>query len=110
MGRAWVLDRLRGTFILRLVVGTGQLLQRSSERVPDRPALLAPERPALSYAELHALVSRTAAGLQANGIDRASRVALVVENGPEAATAFLAIASAAAAAPLNPAYSKRELA
>src|SRR4029077_10974392 len=81
-----------------------------SGRVPDRPALLAPGRPALSYAELHALVSRTAAGLQANGIDRASRVALVVENGPEAATAFLAIASAAAAAPLNPAYSARELA
>jgi oxalate---CoA ligase len=88
----------------------GELLQRSAARAPDHPALLAPGRPALSYAELDVLVSRTAAGLQATGIERSSRVALVVENGPEAATAFLAIASAAAAAPLNPAYSAHELA
>ena len=106
MARACVLDRLHGACILRFVGWAGQLVQRSRGRVPDRPALLAPGRPALSYAELHALVSRTAAGLQASGIDRGSRVALVVENGPEAASAFLAIASAAAAAPLNPAYSR----
>jgi acyl-CoA synthetase (AMP-forming)/AMP-acid ligase II/thioesterase domain-containing protein len=78
--------------------------------VPARPALLAPGRPELSHAELHALITRTAAGLQASGIGRSSRVALVIENGPEAATAFLAIASAAAVAPLNPAYSASELA
>jgi acyl-CoA synthetase (AMP-forming)/AMP-acid ligase II len=59
----------------------------SSARAPHQRALLAPGRSALSYAELQTLVTRTAAGLQANGIARSSRVALVVENGPEAATA-----------------------
>ncbi len=87
----------------------GELIERAGARAPERIALLAPERPALSYGELHGLVARTAASLRAAGLGRPSRVALVVENGPEAATAFLGIASAAVAAPLNPAYSAQEL-
>ena len=96
--------------ILGFVGSLAELVERASTGAPDRPALLAPGRPPLGYADLHALTTRTAAGLQASGIERSSRVALVIENGPEAATAFLSIASAAAAAPLNPAYSARELA
>jgi len=38
------------------------------------------------------------------GIGRNDAVAIVLPNGPEMATAFLAIASAATSAPLNPAY------
>ena len=86
-----------------------ELIESSGSRAPERPALLAPGRPPLTYEDLHALVAQRAAELQATGLDPQSRVAIVAENGPEAATAFLAVASAAAAAPLNPAYSAHEL-
>jgi acyl-CoA synthetase (AMP-forming)/AMP-acid ligase II len=41
-------------------------------------------------------------------IGRADRVAVVVPNGPEMAAAFLAVASAAVCAPLNPGYGEEE--
>ena len=43
------------------------------------------------------------------GIRPDDRVALVVENGPEAATAFLAFSAAATCAPLNPLYRREEM-
>jgi acyl-CoA synthetase (AMP-forming)/AMP-acid ligase II/thioesterase domain-containing protein len=64
----------------------------------------------MTYAALRELVSGIAGGLAASGLGEGSRVALVVENGPEAACAFLALAQAAAVAPLNPAYRAQELA
>lgn len=76
---------------------------------PERPALLASGRTEMTYGELREQTLRTVAGLQAAGIERRDRVALVVENGPEAASAFLALASVAACAPLNPAYLESEL-
>ena len=72
-------------------------------------ALVAPGRPDLTYGGLSAHVRRTAGVLRAAGLGPADRIALVVENGPEAATAFLAIASAGVCAPLNPAYRAEEL-
>ncbi|HZO62315.1 MAG TPA: non-ribosomal peptide synthetase [Gaiellaceae bacterium] len=86
----------------------GALLERSALD-PAAPAILAPGRGTLAYGELRALVAGTAGGLRAAGLGPESRVALVVENGPEAATAFLSIADAAVVAPLNPAYGAREL-
>ena len=58
----------------------------------------------LTYAGLRALVSQTIAALNGFGIGRNDRVAIVLPNGPEMASAFLAIGSGATAAPLNPAY------
>jgi acyl-CoA synthetase (AMP-forming)/AMP-acid ligase II len=72
------------------------------------PAIGAPERPWLSHAGLAALAGRTVAALNAMGIGRNDRVALVLPNGPEAATGFLAIACGATTAPLNPAYTRDE--
>ena len=77
---------------------------------PAAPALLAPGRTPLSYERLLTFVAETAGGLRAHGLGPHSRVALVVENGPEAATAFLSIGRAAAVAPLNPVYREAELA
>jgi len=74
----------------------------------DRPAIRAPERPPLSYAGLRALAERTLASLNAMGIGRGDRVAIVLPNGPEMAAAFVAIAGAATTAPLNPAYKDEE--
>src|SRR5207302_9186096 len=52
--------------------------------------------------------ARTVTTLAEHGIGPGDRVALVLENGPEMAAAFLAIASGATAAPLNPAYRAEE--
>jgi acyl-CoA synthetase (AMP-forming)/AMP-acid ligase II len=73
------------------------------------PSLLAPGRPTLDHAELRALVERTQARLNRLGIGRGDRVAIVLPNGPEMAAAFVAVASAATTAPLNPAYREEEL-
>jgi acyl-CoA synthetase (AMP-forming)/AMP-acid ligase II len=72
------------------------------------PAIGAPGRPWLDRAGLARLVSRTVATLNAAGIGRGDRVGLVLPNGPEAASSFLAIAAGATSAPLNPAYKEDE--
>jgi acyl-CoA synthetase (AMP-forming)/AMP-acid ligase II len=74
-----------------------------------RPALRATEgRAALTYAALRALAADTVAALNAKGIGRGDRVAIVVPNGPEMAAAFIAIGCGATTAPLNPAYREDE--
>jgi len=73
------------------------------------PALLAPGRAALDHAGLVAQVDDGVRALRRLGIRRGDRVAMVLGNGPETAAAFLAVASAASAAPLNPAYRAEEL-
>jgi oxalate---CoA ligase len=88
----------------------GDLAWCAGAQDPEAPALLAPGRSSLAYAALVELASGIAGGLRATGIGAESRVALLVENGPEAASAFLSIAQAAAVAPLNPAYRAQELA
>ncbi|HKU95285.1 MAG TPA: acyl--CoA ligase [Vineibacter sp.] len=67
-------------------------------------AIAAPGTPPLTYAGLRSLVDRSLGTLNALGIGRNDRVAIVLPNGPEMATAFVAIAAGATAAPLNPAY------
>lgn len=85
-----------------------RLVAIQAMRTPEAPAVLAPGRPAMSYARLLAQMDATAAALAALGIGRGDRVATVLANGPEMAAAFLGIASAAVAAPLNPAYREAE--
>ncbi len=67
-------------------------------------AITAPGRAPLDYRGLRALVAATTASLNAAGIGRNHRVAIVLPNGPAMATCFLACACAATSAPLNPAY------
>ena len=88
----------------------GELLERPGALEPRADAILAPDRRPLTHGELRELVSGVAGGLRASGLAEGSRIALLVENGPEAACAFLALAQAAAVAPLNPAYRAQELA
>ncbi len=80
------------------------LLEQQNQMHPDHPAILAPERAPLSYAGLWARVQELVAALNELGIGRQDRVALVLPNGPEMAVAFLATASCATSAPLNPGY------
>ncbi|MCX7226223.1 MAG: AMP-binding protein, partial [Burkholderiales bacterium] len=68
------------------------------------PAISAPARPNLSFGALRALIASTIGQLNALGIGRNDRVAIVLTNGPEMATCFMACASGVTSAPLNPAY------
>ena len=70
----------------------------------DTTAMTSPGGVALSYSALNQLIAQTAAALNAMGIGRGDRVGIVLPNCPEMATAFVAVASACTAAPLNMAY------
>ena len=72
------------------------------------PAIGAPGRQPLDFAGLRRHVRDTIARLNALGIGRNDKVAIVLANGPEMATAFLAIGAGATTAPLNPAYREDE--
>jgi acyl-CoA synthetase (AMP-forming)/AMP-acid ligase II len=72
------------------------------------PALITPAATTLDGATLRATVEGLAAQLRALGVGPADRVALVLPNGPEMSVAFLAAASVACAAPLNPKYREDE--
>ncbi len=85
------------------------LLRGAASRAPGATALVAPARPSLTHGELHAHVCRTGVALHGAGLAPDDVVALVVDNGPEAASAFLALAGAAVCAPLNPLYREAEL-
>ena len=58
----------------------------------------------LTYAAFRAQIDTTIHSLNELGVGRGDRVAIVLPNGPDMATAFVSVASAAAAAPLNPGY------
>jgi acyl-CoA synthetase (AMP-forming)/AMP-acid ligase II len=74
----------------------------------DAPAIAAPDRPVLTHGALRALARRTVADLNAMGIGRGDRVAIVLPNGPEMAASFIAIGCGATTAPLNPGYKSDE--
>lgn len=84
------------------------LLARQAQQAPQRAAILAPGRAVLSYAGLLELMKQVGERLRGSGIGADDRVAVVLPNGPEMATAFMAVASCAACAPLNPAYQAAE--
>jgi acyl-CoA synthetase (AMP-forming)/AMP-acid ligase II len=71
-------------------------------------AIGAPGRPWLRYDALRELAAVVEADLRRFGIGPDDRVAIVLPNGPEMASAFLTIAQAAVTAPLNPAYQEKE--
>ncbi len=77
------------------------LLARGAD---DAPSIGAPGRTAMTYGALRALARRTVEALNAMGIGRHDRVAMVLPNGPEMAAAFVCVGSGATTAPLNPAY------
>ncbi len=73
----------------------------------EAPAILAAGQSPFSYSEVGKLVERTRAALREFGIGAKDIVALALPNGPEMATGFLALASAAICAPLNPLLRKK---
>ena len=76
----------------------------------DRIAIEAIGRTPLSRDALLDQVDAAAATLRSLGLGPRDTVAVVLPNGPEMATAFLATAIAGISAPLNPAYRRDEFA
>ena len=72
------------------------------------PAVAAPGRDYLDYTGLREHIDRTVAALNQLGLGRGDRVGIVLPNGPEMASAFIAIAAATTTAPLNPGYRRKE--
>ena len=71
-------------------------------------AIGSPGREWMTHAALRDHVHQTITALNRMGIGRHDRVAIVLPNGPEMASAFIAIAAGATTAPLNPAYKTEE--
>ena len=71
-------------------------------------AITAPSRKPLNYNGLRIHIDLIGEQLASIGLTNSDRVAIVLPNGPEMATAFLAVASYMSAAPLNPSYKEAE--
>ena len=84
------------------------LISSVAEKAPDAIAIAGVHQPPLTYAGLENHLVKLAMALNALGVRRNDRVAIVLPNGPEMATAFLGVAACATSAPINPASSPSE--
>jgi len=84
------------------------LLRSRAFASPAAVAIAAPGRDPLTCGALFEHAGRVVVALNGMGIGRNDRVAAVLGNGPELATAFLGVAAGATFAPLNPAYGEDE--
>ena len=94
--------------MLKPSMSLSALVSSQAKRSPNAIAICAPGREPLTYARLAVQVSTVVKTLNANGVGRHDRVAIVLPNGPEMAVTFLAVAAGATSAPLNPAYRAKE--
>src|SRR5262245_49107903 len=85
------------------------LLEHHARRIPEAPAILAPGRAPLTYSRLYQHIESAGHALQAMGIGRHDRIAVVLPNGPEMAVAVLTAAANAVCVAMNPAYQDAEL-
>ena len=74
----------------------------------SRIAVEAPGRVPMTYGRLFAHMKEVGRSLRSFGLGRDDRIAIVLPNGPDLATAFLCVSAVATSAPLNPAYREEE--
>ena len=67
-------------------------------------AITSDDKNPINFLELKKHIYNISGQLSGNGILKKDRAAIVLPNGPEMATAFLAVSSYMSAAPLNPSY------
>jgi acyl-CoA synthetase (AMP-forming)/AMP-acid ligase II/thioesterase domain-containing protein/acyl carrier protein len=84
------------------------MLAAQAETRPGATAIQVEGRPDLSYATLFRMVNGMVASLRQAGVTRQDRVAIVLPNGRDMATALLGVSCAAIAAPFNPSYLEDE--
>mgnify|MGYP001296138331 CR=1 FL=1 len=85
------------------------LIANAAKRYTAAPAILAPGRSALSYADLWQQCLAIGTELRARGHGPRTRVGLAMPAGPEMATAYLAVVTHACCVPLNPGAQVAEL-
>jgi len=68
----------------------------------------APDRSPITYSQLRSQVKDIGEQISSLGLRNGDRVAIVLPNGPEAATSFFCVANYFTAAPLNPSFTKQE--
>jgi acyl-CoA synthetase (AMP-forming)/AMP-acid ligase II len=85
------------------------LLDAICRIAPDRTAVICPGEGEVSYGSLCVQVEALARKLRRAGLGKGDRIALVLPNGIQTVVAFLAAATTATAAPLNPNYQTNEL-
>ena len=85
-------------------------LRGHARRHPPRVALRAHERADCDFAQLLGIVEGAHAALARAGVGAGARVATILPNAPETATAILSVASLATVIPVNPAYPPQEAA
>jgi len=79
-----------------------QTISDLARRTPDAPAILAPGRAPLSYDGLARQAMYVRETLNAWGLGRGDRIAIVLPDGLDMAVSFLTVAACATSAPLNP--------
>jgi acyl-CoA synthetase (AMP-forming)/AMP-acid ligase II/acyl carrier protein len=85
-----------------------RLIATRANQHPDATAILALNRSPLTYGRLLRQIEGMVQRLNAAGLRRGDRIAIVLPNGPEMAVAFLGVSSGATSAPLNPSYRAEE--
>ncbi len=76
----------------------------------NHAALVAPDKPKLTYRQMRENVRALAAQLNDLGLGRGDRIAVAMVNGPELVLTFFASATAVTVCPLNPKYKTEEFA
>jgi acyl-CoA synthetase (AMP-forming)/AMP-acid ligase II/acyl carrier protein len=80
------------------------IISDQSQKDPEAPAILTVSGQALTYQQLIGHLRKTALNLNQLGFRPGDCLAVVLPNGPEMASAFLAVSAVCACAPLNPQY------
>jgi acyl-CoA synthetase (AMP-forming)/AMP-acid ligase II/acyl carrier protein len=91
-----------------LMASLREVLYSQAALFPNAHALQAPNFHPLTYSRLFHQIEYTGHALRTLGIAHSDRVAVVLPNGPDMATAFLGIAAYATCAPLNPSYPRAQ--
>jgi len=86
-----------------------ELLGHWATQTPKGRFLSSPERPDLTFGRANRFVKEFGLRLCDCDIGSGDRIAALIPNGPEAALAFIAVASYAAFSPLDPALTEKEL-
>lgn len=97
-----------GDFDASISMTISAAIASHARRSPAAAALLAPDRRESSYSDLRHQSEYVVGHLNGIGVGRNDRVAVVLANGPELASAFISVAAAATCAPLNPDYCEAE--
>ena len=94
--------------LARIMPDHPRVLDLLEKGMDEAVAITGTGRQPLTYADLQRQIKKTISQLNQLGVGRNDPVAIVLPNGPEMAAAFVAIASGATTAPLNPAYREDE--